>query len=80
MFPVCNSWIVRHEAKGKADLFLKAKLLDLFPAGAGAVNVCEKWQSLCDAQANSDTSGKWHSIILMGMTDFQSPRVKKVQW
>lgn len=46
MFPVCNSWIVRHEAKDKADLFLKAKLLNLFPAGAGAVNVCEKWQSL----------------------------------
>lgn len=45
MFPVCNSWVVRHETKDKANLFLKAKLLDLFPAGAHAVNVSEKWQS-----------------------------------
>lgn len=45
MFPVCNSWLVRCETKDKANLFLKAKLLDLFPAGAGAVNVSEKWQS-----------------------------------
>lgn len=43
MFPVCNSWVVRQETKDKANLFLKAKLLNLFPAGA--VNVSGKWQS-----------------------------------
>lgn len=44
-FPICNSWVVRHENKDKANLFLKTKLLDFFPAGAGAVNVSEKLQS-----------------------------------
>jgi len=44
-FSVCNSWIVKHENKDKASLFLKIKLLDFFPAGAGAVNVSEKTQS-----------------------------------
>lgn len=45
MFPICNSWVVRHENKDKANLFLKTKMLDFFPAGDGAGNGSEKLQS-----------------------------------
>lgn len=75
MFPVCNSLVVRHQTKDKANLFLKAELLGLFLAGAGAVKVAKSFEVHRKTQ---DTL----VIILCNievMADSHPPGVKKVR-